>query len=370
MLVVVFGAIGIALNVGGVRDRFWVSPPLFDSIAVLPLDNTSGEADQAYLAGGDPRKAHDRAREARRILEGRRHRVHAPAQELERRRPPRSPIPRRAALVTGSVMRTGDRVQIDGAARRWHGWQGSLGSDLRTCRRRPRLASERRGHGDRAGGSTPAATGRIASGSSLAASVSPETYELYLRGMHELNSADDGGTPAAGIAYLQKAVDRDPGDPYAYAGMARGYVTQGHSPAASGDVWIRARAAAERALTLAPDLPRRTRRWRQVKLYLRVGLGRRRARVPTRQRAQPEPARRPLRLRLAYCSSLDRLDEAIVEHERARDIDPLTPRNTAYLSVLYTAARRFDDAIAAAKQVLEQYPRSGIAWEALAFAYS
>ena len=50
--------------------------------------------------------------------------------------------------------------------------------------------------------------------------------------MHELNSADDGGTPAAGIAYLQKAVDRDPGDPYAYAGLARGYVTLGHSPAA------------------------------------------------------------------------------------------------------------------------------------------
>ena len=56
------------------------------------------------------------------------------------------------------------------------------------------------------------------------ATITPETYELFLRGMHELTSADEGGTPTAGISYLQKAIDRDPGDPYAYAGLARGYV--------------------------------------------------------------------------------------------------------------------------------------------------
>ena len=38
--------------------------------------------------------------------------------------------------------------------------------------------------------------------------------------------------------------------------------------------------------------------------------------------------------------------------------------------MLYTAAGRYDDAIAAAKQVIELNPRAGVAWEALAFAYS
>ena len=39
------------LNVGALRERFLTSPPLFDSVAVLPLTYT-GNQDDAYLAGG------------------------------------------------------------------------------------------------------------------------------------------------------------------------------------------------------------------------------------------------------------------------------------------------------------------------------
>ena len=368
MLVVVSGAIGIALNVGGVRDRFWVSPPLFDSIAVLPLDNTSGEADQAYLAGG----IHERLTTELAKLGGFSKVVGtASTRRLRNSNATPTEIARSLgvrALVTGSVMRTGDRVQIaaqlvdgtDGRAvwgqtyERAAGDLVSLQNDVVTAIAQAVQLRLR-----------PVDRERLAA----RASVSPETYELYLRGMHELNSADDGGTPAAGIAYLQKAVDRDPGDPYAYAGLARGYVTQGHSPAASGDVWIRARAAAERALTLAPDLAEAHTAMAQVKLYYEWDwAGAERAFLRANELNPNLPG-----AHYDYAWHLfllGRLDEAIVEHERARDVDPLTPRNTAYLSVLYTAARRFDDAIAAAKQVLEQYPRSGIAWEALGFAYS
>ena len=368
MLVVVSGAIGIALNIGGVRDRFWVSPPLFDSIAVLPLDNTSGEADQAYLAGG----IHERLTTELAKLGGFSKVIGtASTRRLRNSNATPTEIARSLgvrALVTGSVMRTGDRVKItaqlvdgtDGRAvwgqtyERAAGDLVSLQNDVVTAIAQAVQLRLR-----------PVDRERLVA----RASVSPETYELYLRGMHELNSADDGGTPAAGIAYLQKAVDRDPGDPYAYAGMARGYVTQGHSPAASGDVWIRARAAAERALTLAPDLAEAHAAMAQVKLYYEWDwAGAERAFLRANELNPNLPG-----AHYDYAWQLfllDRLDEAIVEHERARDIDPLTPRNTAYLSVLYTAARRYDDAIAAAKQVLEQYPRSGIAWEALAFAYS
>ena len=64
---------------------------------------------------------------------------------------------------------------------------------------------------------------------------------------------------------------------------------------------------------------------------------------------------------------VDRLDEAIAEHERARDLDPRTQKHRVSQRV-YTAAGRYDDAITAAKQVLELNPRNGLGWEGLAFA--
>jgi serine/threonine protein kinase/tetratricopeptide (TPR) repeat protein len=367
-MAIVIVVTGIALNVGGLRDRLWSSQPLYDSVAVLPLENLSGDQAQAYLAGGlHERLTNDLAKlqgftkvigsnSARRV----RNSTATPV-EIARTLGVR-------ALITGSVGRTGDRVTITA--------QLLDGSDGRTVWGE----SYERPAADVAGLQNdvvsaiaqaihlrlrPEDRERLAS----RATVNPETYELYLRGMHELTSADEGGTPAAGIAYLQKAVDRDPGDPYAYAGLARGYVAVGHSPAAQPDSWSRARTAAERALTLAPDLAEAHSAMGQVKMYYEWDWdGAERA---FRRANELNPNMAAAHYHYAWQLFLvDRLDEAIAEHERARDLDPLAPRNTAYLSVLYTAAGRYDDAITASKQVLELNPRNGLGWEGLAFAYS
>ncbi|UCH14823.1 MAG: helix-turn-helix domain-containing protein, partial [Bacteroidales bacterium] len=57
--------------------------------------------------------------------------------------------------------------------------------------------------------------------------VDPETYKAYLRGMYYLNQ----GTAESfetGINYMYKAIERDPADPFAYAGLALGYAIKGH----------------------------------------------------------------------------------------------------------------------------------------------
>jgi len=358
----------VALNVGGLRERVWSSQPLYDSIAVLPLENLSGDAAQAYLAGG----IHERLTNDLAKLEGF-SKVIGPNSTRRVRNSTATPVEIARtlgvrALITGSVARTGDRVTInaqliDGSDGRTVWGQtyerpaadvAALQSDVVSAIAQAihlRLRPEDREH--------------LAS----RATINPETYELFLRGMHELTSADEGGTPTAGIAYLQKAVDRDPGDPYAYAGLARGYVAVGHSPAAMPDSWIRARAAAERAITLAPDLAEAHAAMGQVKMYYEWDWdGAERA---FRRANELNPNMAAAHYHYAWQLFLvDRLNEAIAEHERARDLDPLAPRNTAYLSVLYTAAGRYDDAINAAKQVLELNPRNGLAWEGLAFAYS
>jgi serine/threonine protein kinase/tetratricopeptide (TPR) repeat protein len=360
--------VAVALNVGGVRDRFWSSQPLFDSVAVMPLENLSSDAEQAYLAGG----IHERLTNDLAKLQGF-SKVIGPNSTRRLRNSTATPVEIARtlgvrALIMGSVMRNGDRVTInaqliDGSDGRtvWGQTYERAAADVAALQNDVVTAIAQAIHLRL----RPEDRERLAS----RAAISPETYELYLRGMHELNSADDGGTPAAGIAYLQKAVDRDPGDPYAYAGLARGYVTLGHSPAATPDSWARARAAAERALTLAPDLAEAHAAMGQVKLYYEWDWA---AAEQAFQRANElNPNMPAAHYHYAWhLFLLDRLNEAIAEHERARDLDPLTPRNTAYLSVLYTSAGRYDEAIAAAKQVLALNPRAGVAWEALAFAYS
>ena len=358
----------VVLDVGGVRDRLWSSQPLFDSVAVMPLENLSGDAEHTYLAGG----IHERLTSDLAKLQGF-SKVIGPGSTRRLRNSTAPPVEIARtlgvrALVTGSVMRTGDRVTvnaqlIDGADGRtvWGESYERGATDVAALQNDVVAAIAQAVHLRL----RPEDRERLASRSS----ISPETYELYLRGMHELNSADDGGTPAAGIAYLQKAVDRDPGDPYAYAGLARGYVVLGHSPAAAPDSWVRARAAAERALTLAPDLAEAHAAMGQVKMYYEWDwAGAERAFQRANELNPNMPA---AHYHYAwYLFLVDRLDEAIAEHERARDLDPLTPRNTAYLSVLYTTAKRYDDAINAAKQVLALNQRNGVAWEALGFAYS
>jgi serine/threonine protein kinase len=313
-IAIVIVVAGISLNVGGLRDRWWSSQPLYDSIAVLPLENRSSDAAQAYLAGG----LHERLTNDLAKLQGfskviglnstrRVRNSTATPVEIARTLGVR-------ALITGSVARAGDRVTINA--------QLIDGSDGRTVWGQTY---------ERSAGDVAALQNDVVSAIAQAiqlrlrpedrerlasrATINPETYELFLRGMHELTSADEGGTPTAGISYLQKAIDRDPGDPYAYAGLARGYVAVGHSPAAQPDSWIRARAAAERALTLAPDLAEAHSAMGQVKMYYEWDWdGAERA---FRRANELNPNMAAAHCHYAWQLFLvDRLDEAIAERTR------------------------------------------------------
>ena len=62
-----------------------------------------------------------------------------------------------------------------------------------------------------------------------------------------------------------------------------------------------------------------------------------------------------------YLSLRRRHEEAIGEHERARDLDPLSLIVNANLTRALYWARRYDDAIAQAQRTLELDPRFGIA---------
>ncbi len=79
--------------------------------------------------------------------------------------------------------------------------------------------------------------------------VDPETYKAYLEGMYYINK----GTTASinmGLNYLEKAIERDPGDPFAYAGFALGKAIQGHGMIFPVESFRSAKAAADKALII------------------------------------------------------------------------------------------------------------------------
>jgi serine/threonine protein kinase/Tfp pilus assembly protein PilF len=181
--------------------------------------------------------------------------------------------------------------------------------------------------------------------------VNPETYKAYLRGMSLLNGSTDEEFKK-GMEYLRQAVDEDPADPMAYVGLAYGYVSLGHSPAAPPDAWQQAREAAQRALKLDPNLAEGYANIADVKLYYeRDWKG---AEQNFKRAMELNPSLAMNHYHYAwYLALMRRMDEAIVEHKRAQELDPLTPLHTAWLGGLYWMEGQYDKAIAEAKKCLK-----------------
>ena len=59
--------------------------------------------------------------------------------------------------------------------------------------------------------------------------VNPETYELYMKGMYHLNKRTPAGLEK-GMSYLNQAVEKDPTEPLAHAGLSLGYSIMAHTP--------------------------------------------------------------------------------------------------------------------------------------------
>ena len=185
--VVALLAVPLVLNLGGLRDRLLgtAAPARIEFIAVLPLQNLSGDPEQDYFAAG----MHDALITDLAKLGGFK-RVIARAsvmryQEIDK------PLPEIArelnvdAVITGSVLRSGDRVRITAqlinAATEEHLWAERYERELRdvlSLQNEIVLAIAREIELQL----TPQEQTRLAS----ARQVNPEAYEAYIKGMFHL----------------------------------------------------------------------------------------------------------------------------------------------------------------------------------------
>ena len=181
--------------------------------------------------------------------------------------------------------------------------------------------------------------------------VNAETHEAYLKGMFLLQK----GSPEdmeIGMALLQEAVDKDPTDSLAHAGLALGYTTLLHGPAFPADAVQRAKAATLNALELDDTLA-----------MPHASLGFLQGYWDWDWEASERSFQRSLELNPSLAIAhyyyswvhylFGRMDEALASHKRAQELSPLHGLHTAWLGYLYYSQGRYEEATAEARKSLE-----------------
>ncbi len=196
--------------------------------------------------------------------------------------------------------------------------------------------------------------------------VEPEIYREYLRGMFHLNSQDPARFQL-GLRHLQQAVEMDPGNAAAHAGLALGYNLVGH--ATIPDAFDRGKVAAERALQLEPDLPEGHLALAEIELYRHFNWRRAGEALEHAIAITPSLARAHAHYAW-YLSILGRDDEAIASMQRARELDPLDPVWAAWEGWIHLDAGAFAEAAADAAEGTVIDPNHPHAIYVLAAAYA
>jgi serine/threonine-protein kinase len=198
--------------------------------------------------------------------------------------------------------------------------------------------------------------------------VDPEVYEAYLKGIFHSNLGTAEGYEKA-LEYLNQAVEKDPKFASAYAGLASVYNEIGHSEMATPESFPRALAAARTALRLDDTQVEAHASLGMIKLYYEWDW-----------EGAEEAFQRVLELNPSeanthyhyswYLILFGRVEEAIEEHKRSKELSPLNPRNTAWLGELYRYEDRYEEAIDEARSALELDPDYPIGWYVLGNVYA
>ena len=349
-------AVVAALDVGGLRGRLLggAATPQLRSVAVLPLANLSGDPQQDYFAEG----MHDALITDLAKLSGLQ-RVIARRSVLRYQKTdkPLRQIARELgvdALITGSVVREGDRVRITAqlinAATEEQVWAERYERELRgvLSLQNEIVAAVAREVKLRL---TPQEQARLAS----ARPVNPEAYEAYLKGRFHADklSREELNT---GLRYFQLALEKDPNYALAYVGIAYVWQMLGDAgflpPRETVPKW---KAAMEKALALDDTLAE-----------AHASLGSYRFLREWDWAAGEREYRRAIQLNPNYAEAhfaysdflmvMGRTEEWKAEIQRSLELDPLSFFFECFYGWHLVYVRRYDEAIGVFRKVLAAQP--------------
>lgn len=357
-LLLAFSMAAVAVWVVAVSQRsHWFGRLAFEgitSVAVLPLENLSGDKEQEYFAEGmtDELITNLGKLSALRVIS---------RTSVMQYRGTKKPLPEVArelnvdALVEGTVLRAGDRVRITAqlirAVPEKHLWSESYERDLRNV-----LGLQAEVARAIAGEIQIKLTSQERAGLSSARPVDPVAHESYLRGIYLWNKRTEQDLQKS-IEYFNRAVERDPSYPLGYAGLANAYNALGmyaHFPPRT--IYPQARAAALKALALDDTLAE-----------AHAALGLYDAIYQWDQPGADRELRRAIELNPGYAlahmwlgetlSTMRRHREALAELDRARGLDPTSLMVSDQRGWVLYMAQRYDEAIEQIRKTIELEPR-------------
>jgi TolB-like protein/DNA-binding winged helix-turn-helix (wHTH) protein/Flp pilus assembly protein TadD len=344
------------------------APTGIRSLAVLPLDNISGDASQNYFADGmTDELITDLAQiSALRVISRTSVMVYKGA---------RKPLPQIArelnvdAVVEGTVLRSGDRVRITAqlieASTDKHLWSQSYEGDLRET-----LALQNRVAGAIADQIRINLTPQEQAALKNVKVVNPEAYESYLKGRYFWNKRTADGLKVA-LAYFKQTIEEDPKYAPAYSGLADTYALLGdwqYAVMTPKEAFPKAKAAAIKALELDNALGEAHNSLAFVLDGFDWDL-----------ESGGKEFRRAIDLNPGYATAhhwyawhlslLGRYDEAIAEMRKAENLDPLSLIINADLAELLVLAHSYDESIRQSRKTIEMDPNFALAHNQLAQAY-
>lgn len=340
--------------------------PAISALAVLPLDNLSGDPTQQYFADGMTE-----------ALIGNLARIRAlrvvSRTSVMRFKGATRPLPEIAralnvdAIVEGSVQLTNERVRVSvqliHAATDTHLWAREYERDLTDILK---LQSEvaRAVAEEIQVQLTAEERARLAS----AGSVNPAAYQEYLLGQHYLWRLNEEDLTRA-IDHFERATRVDPLYAAAYAGLSHAWWWRGVWGAKTpNQVKLQSGTAALRALKLDPQLPE-----------AHVSTGRIKFSYDWDWSGAEKDFGRALEIdpnnldahffQGMLCMALGRFPESITHIERAEQMDPLSAAVQSGFGRILYRARRFDEAILHLNQAIELEPQTAGNYYRLADVY-
>ena len=319
----------VLVGLGLYSARHWAprtgGPHAIQSIAVLPLDNYSGDPSQDYFAEGMTDELTSQLAnisQLRVISRG------SAMQFKGKSRPPTPEIGKKLnvdAIVEGSVLRAGDKVRItaqliDARSDR-HLWAKSFersSQDILALQDELASAIAREIHVKL----TPAEESTL----TRAPSVNPEAYDAYLKGRYFFNRPSDENLSKA-IALFEEATAKDPNYAPAFSGLSDAYLWAGYNESVitGSEARPKAKAAAEKALALDDNSAEAHTSLANFKLWYEYDWAG--AEVEFRRAFALNPnyafAHDQFGIGLSFQG---RFDEAIAEGKRAAALDPLSPQ--------------------------------------------
>lgn len=348
-----FGALALALVLAGGRV-FGPAPAPRTTLAVLPLENASGDPSEDYYVDGMTEALTDQlgalqdvrvvARGSARRYRGSRQPVTEIARELQA-----------TAVVQGAVHHGPDRIALD--ARLVDARTGRVVWSERYERGPRDVLALQAAVVNRVGVAVettvaPAARERLR----LVRAVDPDVYEEYLKGRFEWNRRTPQSLRVA-VAHFERAIAMDPTYAAAHAALADCYNQLGTVMVGSGsplEYRPMARAAALKALQIDPGSADAHATLGYVEHYDWQWAD---AERQLQRAIQLNPSHALARVWYAnLLMSMRRLDEALAQVFAARDLDPFSLVVNTNVGWILDVAGRFDEAVERLSDVVRDDP--------------